>query len=176
MREWAVYPKVVAIGEIGLDYYYDNSPKELQKKWFIEQIGLANECNLPIVIHSRDAVQDTYDIIRQYNRGSEVLIHCFSQSVEMMRRYMEMGAYIALGGALTFKNAKGLLEVAKEVPLDRLLIETDCPYLTPVPFRGKRNDPTKVYYVAKKIAELKGVEEQVIIEKTNENARTFYRI
>lgn len=174
LRELSKHPKVLAIGEIGLDYYYDNSPRELQKKWFIEQMKLANECDLPIVIHSRDAVQDTYDIIKEYNRGSTVLIHCFSQSLEMAKRYVKDGAYLALGGALTFKNARSLVEVARQIPLEYLLIETDCPYLTPEPHRGKRNDPSKVYYVAQKIAELKGLPIEEVIETTNFNARKFY--
>lgn len=174
LRELSKHPKVLAIGEIGLDYYYDNSPRELQKKWFIEQIKLANECDLPIVIHSRDAVQDTYDMIKEYNSGSKVLIHCFSQSLEMAKKYVKDGAYLALGGALTFKNARSLLDVARQIPLEYLLIETDCPYLTPEPYRGKRNDPSKVYYVAQKIAELKGLSLEEVVETTNFNARKFY--
>lgn len=174
LRELSKHSKVLAIGEIGLDYYYDNSPRELQKKWFIEQIRLANECNLPIVVHSRDAVQDTYDIIKEYNKGSRVLIHCFSQSLDMAKKYVKGGAYLALGGALTFKNARSLVEVARWIPPEYLLIETDCPYLTPEPYRGRRNDPSKVYYVAQKIAELKGLPIEEVIETTNVNARVFY--
>ncbi|WP_454964810.1 TatD family hydrolase [Filifactor alocis] len=176
LRELSTHDKVVAIGEIGLDYYYDNSPRELQKKWFIRQIELANECNLPIVIHSRDAVQDTYDILEQHNRSSRLLIHCFSQSLEMAKKYVNMGAFIALGGAITFKNAKHLLDVVKFIPMEHLLLETDCPYLTPEPFRGKRNDPSKVRFVAQKIAELKNIDFTEVVDRTNYNARMFYGI
>lgn len=176
LKDWSNHSKVLAIGEIGLDYYYDNSPRELQKKWFIRQIQLANECDLPIVVHSRDAVQDTYDILEKYNESSRVLIHCFSQSLEMAKRYVDMGAFIALGGAITFKNARHLLDVAKYVPMENLLIETDSPYLTPEPFRGKRNDPSKVVLVAKKIAELKNMELDDVIEQTSHNAKIFYGI
>jgi len=176
LRELSRHDKVVAIGEIGLDYYYDNSPRELQKKWFIRQIELANECSLPIVIHSRDAVQDTYEILKQHNQSSRVLIHCFSQSLEMAKKYVNMGAFIALGGAITFKNAKNLLDVVKFVPMEQLLLETDCPYLTPEPFRGKRNDPSKVRFVAQKIAELKNIDFTEVMDATNHNARIFYGI
>lgn len=176
LRELSRHDKVVAIGEIGLDYYYDNSPRELQKKWFIRQIELANECSLPIVIHSRDAVQDTYEILKQHNQSSRVLIHCFSQSLEMAKKYVNMGAFIALGGAITFKNAKNLLDVVKFVPMEQLLLETDCPYLTPEPFRGKRNDPSKVRFVAQKIAELKNIDFMEVMDATNHNARIFYGI
>ena len=148
----------------------------MEKKWFIRQIELANECNLPIVIHSRDAVQDTYDILEQHNRSSRLLIHCFSQSLEMAKKYVNMGAFIALGGAITFKNAKHLLDVAKFIPMEHLLLETDCPYLTPEPFRGKRNDPSKVRFVAQKIAELKNIDFTEVVDRTNYNARMFYGI
>lgn len=174
LRQLSQHKKVVAIGEIGLDYYYDNSPRELQKMWFIEQIKLANRCHLPIVVHSRDAVQDTYDILKMHNEGSRVLIHCFSQSLEMAKKYVKDGSFLALGGALTFKNARNLVEVAKQIDLHHILIETDCPYLTPEPYRGKRNDPTKVYYVAKKIAEIRNMEMDEVVNITNENAREFY--
>lgn len=174
LEKLSKHEKVVAIGEIGLDYYYDHSPRELQKKWFIEQIRLANRCELPIVVHSRDAVQDTYDILKEYNEGSKVLIHCFSQSTEMAKKYVNDGAMIALGGALTFKNARSLVDVAKQIDMKHILIETDCPYLTPEPYRGKRNDPSKVYYVAKKIAEIKNMELEEVVDITNRNAREFY--
>ena len=136
--------KVMAIGEIGLDYYYDNSPREVQKEVFKRQIELAARLGKNIVIHSRDAVKDTFDILKEAHEKYEftALIHCFSQSVEMMEEYVKMGDYIALGGAVTFKNAKTPKEVAKKVPLDRLLLETDCPYMTPVPYRGREMSPS----------------------------------
>ena len=141
--------KVMAIGEIGLDYYYDNSPRDVQKEVFKRQIELAARLGKNIVIHSRDAVKDTFDILKEAHEKYEftALIHCFSQSVEMMEEYVKMGDYLALGGAVTFKNAKTPKEVAKKVPLDRLLLETDCPYMTPVPYRGKRNEPKLVKFV-----------------------------
>ena len=141
--------KVMAIGEIGLDYYYDNSPRDVQKEVFKRQIELAARLGKNIVIHSRDAVKDTFDILKEAHEKYEftALIHCFSQSVEMMEEYVKMGDYLALGGAVTFKNAKTPKEVAKKVPLDRLLLETDCPYMTPVPYRGERNEPKLVKFV-----------------------------
>lgn len=170
------HPKVVAIGEIGLDYYYDNSPREIQKQRFIQQIELANRLNLPIIIHSRDAVADTYDLIKQHNKNSPVLLHCFNQSTEMAKQYIRLGAKLAIGGTVTFKNARMIKEVIREIGLEHFVLETDCPYLTPVPFRGKRNDPSKLVYIAEAIAELKGITLEETVAATFENAKSFFGI
>ena len=176
MLELAKNPKVVAVGEIGLDYYWDKSFVDLQKEVFIKQIKLANKLNLPIVVHDREAHKDCYDIVKEYNQGSKVLFHCFSGSVEFMRECVKQGWYIALGGVVTFKNAIKMKEVAKEVPLDRLVLETDAPYLTPVPFRGKENKPAYTKYVAEEIAQLRGVSVEEIIDATTRNAEEFFKI
>lgn len=175
--ELAKNENVKAIGEIGLDYYYDYSPRDTQREVFIRQIELANKLNLPIVIHTRDAVQETFDIIKEAKQkypDLKVLIHCFTQSVEMMREYMKLGCYIALGGAVTFKNSVHPKEVAKEVPLEFLLLETDSPYLAPTPMRGKRNEPMFIKHTAKEIGKLRGMKAQEIIDITAENAKRFY--
>ena len=176
MIQLAQNPKVVAIGEIGLDYYWDKSFVDLQKEVFIKQIKLANKLNLPIVVHDREAHKDCYDIVKEYNQGSKVLFHCFSGSVEFMRECVKQGWYIALGGVVTFKNAIKMKEVAKEVPLDKLVLETDAPYLTPVPFRGKENKPAYTKYVAEEIARLRGVSVEEIIDATTRNAEEFFKI
>lgn len=169
--------KVKAIGEIGLDYYYDNSPRDIQKKWFIKQIRLAKELGLPIIIHDRDAHQDTLEILKKEdNFDNGVVIHCFSGSKELARQYVELGAYISLAGPVTFKNARKAKEVAKSVPLDRLFIETDAPYLTPEPNRGKRNEPRFVQHVCNEIAVLKGISYQEVLEQTKKNAKEFFSI
>ena len=150
--------EVTAIGEIGLDYYWDKDNKEQQKAIFIKQIELAKSLHKPIIIHSRDAMQDTYDILKQYDVKG--VMHCYSGSKEMAKEFVKLGYYISLGGPVTFKNAHEPKEVAKIVPLERLLIETDCPYLTPEPFRGKRNEPAYVVYTGKKICELRAIAEE----------------
>ena len=169
-------PKVVAVGEIGLDYYWDKSFVELQKEVFKRQIKLANKLDLPIVVHDREAHKDCYDILKEYNETSKVLFHCFSGSVEFMRECTKEGWYIALGGVVTFKNAVKMKDVAREVPLDRLVLETDAPYLTPVPFRGKENKPAYVKYVAEEIANLKNMEYTEIVDITTANAENFFGI
>jgi len=174
--ELAKNPKVVAIGEIGLDYYWDKSFVDLQKEVFIKQIKLANKLNLPIVVHDREAHKDCFDILKEHNRGSSILFHCFSGSVEFMRECVKQGWLIALGGVVTFKNAVKMKEVAKEVPLDKLVLETDAPYLTPVPFRGKENKPAYVRYVAEEIAELREVSFEEIVDVTTRNAEEFFGI
>lgn len=166
--------KVVAWGEIGLDYYYDNSERSVQRQVFIEQIQLAKELNLPIVIHTRDAIEDTYDILEEHAKGYKVLIHAFSGSWEVCQRFLNLGFKIAIGGVITFKNAKKLLEVGEKIPLDSLLIETDSPYLTPTPYRGKRNEPAYTHYVAEKIAELKGIEVEKVREAAYKNTADFF--
>ena len=169
--------KVVAIGEIGLDYYYDNSPREVQKEWFIKQIELANELKLPIIIHDRDAHGDTFEIIKKY-KSPEIgcVLHCYSGNIELAREYVKMGCYISLSGTVTFKNNKKTKEVAREIPLDRLFIETDSPYMAPTPPRGKRNDPSLVQFVADTIAVEKGVSYETVCEATKENAKKFFAI
>lgn len=168
--------KVVAVGEIGLDYYWDKSFVELQKEVFIKQIKLANKLNLPIVVHDREAHKDCYEIIKEYNKNSKVLFHCFSGSVEFMKECVKQGWYIALGGVVTFKNAVKMKDVAKEVPLEKLVLETDSPYLTPVPFRGKENKPAYVKYVAEEIAKIRSMSVEEIIDITTTNAEEFFNI
>ncbi len=169
--------KVVAIGEIGLDYYYDNSPREDQRKWFKRQIELAQEVNLPIIIHDRDAHGETFDILKQYNVGNTgCVMHCYASSVEMAKEYIKMGVYISFAGPVTFKNARKTYEVAKEIPLEWILVETDSPYLTPTPYRGKRNEPAYVKLVAEKIAEAKGISLEEVAHQTTINAKKLFRI
>lgn len=174
--ELAKNPKVKAVGEIGLDYYWDKSFVDLQKDVFVKQIRLANELHLPIVVHDREAHKDTFDLLVEHNKGSKVLFHCFSGSVEFMRECVKQGWYIALGGVVTFKNAVKMKEVAKDVPLDKLVLETDAPYLTPVPYRGKPNTPAYVYYVAEEIAKLRKMPIEELINATTENAEMFFEI
>ena len=169
--------KAVAVGEIGLDYHYDFSPRAVQKAVFEEQMALAEALDLPVIIHSRDAAKDTLDIMKvEHNGATGGVIHCFSYGVEMAREYLNMGYYIGIGGVLTFKNAKKLIEVAEYAPLDRIVLETDCPYLAPVPNRGKRNFSGNLPYVVEKLAEIKGVSAEEIIRETAKNARALYRI
>ncbi len=177
LRELAKEEKVVALGEIGLDFHYDFSPRDVQRQVFKRQLALAHELGLPIVIHSREADQETFDLIKAHmeeHPEDRVLIHCYSGSVELMREYTKRGAYIALGGTTTFKNARVPKEVAKEVPLTKLLLETDSPYLTPVPYRGKRNEPKYVRLVAENIANLRGIDVEELVEHTDANTRAFY--
>lgn len=168
--------KIVAVGEIGLDYYWDKTFVDIQQEVFKKQILLANRLNLPVVVHDREAHKDTFDILKDYNKNSDVLFHCFSGSVEFMREVVKQGWYVAIGGVVTFKNAVKMKEVAKEVPMDRLVLETDSPYLTPVPYRGKQNRPAYVKYVAEEIAKIRGVSVEEIINATTQNAERFFRI
>lgn len=177
LREQCMQEKIVAVGETGLDYYWDKENHELQKKWFIRQLRLAKELELPVIVHSREAAADTMEILKQeYNAQTRVVIHCYSYFVEMAREYLKMGYYLGIGGVLTFKNAKKLKEVVCEAPLERLLLETDCPYLAPVPHRGERNDSRYLSYVAEALASLKGCSVEEVIRVTEENARSFYGI
>lgn len=176
IKECAKSPKIVGIGEIGLDYYWDKSFNDLQKEVFIKQIKLANELNFPISVHDRDAHKDSFDILTEFNKNSIVIMHCFSGSVEFMHECVKQGWYIAIGGVVTFKNAIKMKEVAKEVPLDKLLIETDAPYLTPVPYRGKTNQPAYVKYVAEEIANLRNTSFEEINEQTTKNAKLVFKI
>lgn len=167
--------KVVAIGEIGLDYYWKEPDPSIQKHWFVRQLELAREVKLPVIIHSRDAAKDTLDIMKGEKAG-EIggVIHCFSYGTEMAREYLNMGFYLGIGGVLTFNNAKKLKEVVEYMPLDRMVLETDCPYLSPVPNRGKRNSSLNLPYVAEAIGQIKGISSEKVIEITRENARTLY--
>ncbi len=166
--------KIVAIGEIGLDYYWD-IPKEPQQKIFGEQLALVNELNAPVVIHDREAHGDTLEFLKKY-QPKNALLHCYSGSAEFLKEILRLDCFISLGGTVTFKNARHSVEVASVVPLDRLLLETDAPYLSPVPFRGKRNQSDYIIYTATKIAELRGMSVQEILDITCENAKRFYRI
>ena len=168
-------PKIIGIGEIGLDYYWDKSFKELQKEVFIKQIEFANQINLPLNIHSREAHLDTLEILKKYNKNSTAIMHCFSGSLEFARECIKEGIYIALGGVLTFNNAKKTLEVAKNIPLEYLLLETDDPYLAPVPFRGKENQPMYVKYVAEEIANLRGITPEEVAKTSTENAKKIFK-
>ncbi|WP_110114662.1 TatD family hydrolase [Bacillus sp. CGMCC 1.16541] len=177
IEELAAHPKVVAIGEMGLDYHWDKSPKDVQKDVFRKQVRLARKVKLPIIIHNRDATEDVVEILREEN-VEEVggIMHCFTGSLEIAKQCIDMNMYISFGGPVTFKNAKKPKEVATELPLDRLLIETDCPYLTPHPYRGKRNEPGYVTYVAEQIAKLKGITYEELAQKTTANAKKLFGI
>jgi TatD DNase family protein len=177
IEELASHPKVVAIGEMGLDYYWDKSPKNIQKEVFRRQIQLAKKVKLPIIIHNRDATADIVEILKEEG-AKEVggIMHCFSGSPETAKECVEMNFYISLGGPVTFKNAKKPKEVAEAIPLEKLLIETDCPYLAPHPYRGKRNEPSYVKLVAEQIAELKGISFEEVAEATTDNAKKIFGI
>lgn len=168
--------KIVAIGEIGLDYYYDNAPREKQKEIFIKQMEIAKKRKLPVIIHTREAMGDTYEILSKFKSEVKGVMHCYTGSIEMAKRFIELGYYISISGAVTFKNAVKVREMAKQVPIDNLLVETDSPYLTPEPNRGKRNESKYVWLVAKKVAELKEIELNNLIYNTNSNARNLFSI
>ncbi len=171
------HPKCVAVGEIGLDYYYDEPSRVLQKEWFAAQIQLAKEKAKPVIIHSRDAAQDTYDLMRaEHAESCGGVVHCFSYSKEMARLYVRMGFYIGVGGVVTFKNARVLKEVVEDIPLEYLVLETDCPYLSPVPFRGKRNSSLNLPFVVEQIARIKGIAAEEVEEITWENALRLYKM
>ena len=177
LREWTTHEKVKAVGEIGLDYYWDKEKHDLQKHWFMRQMELAHEANLPIIVHSREAAKDTLDmIIAAKPLDLSGIIHCYSYSVEQAREYLNMGYYIGIGGVLTFKNAKKLKEVAEYAPLSRIVLETDCPYLAPVPYRGKRNDSSKLSYVVEELAAIKQMPVEEVLRITNENGKKLYHI
>ena len=177
LKEVADYEKTVAIGEIGLDYhwYKDTLVQEKQREWFKCQMLLAKEKNLPVIIHSRDAAEDTMKVMKEV-KAEEIpgVIHCYSYSLEMARQFIKMGYYIGIGGVLTFKNAKKLKEVAAEIPLERILLETDCPYMAPEPHRGERNSSLYIPHVIEKLAEIRNITKEEIIAITNENARRLF--
>lgn len=166
--------KIVAIGEIGLDYHYENIDKEYQKYVFCDQLSLAEKYKKPVVIHSRDACNDTINILSKYNLKG--IIHCFSYSKEIAREYVKLGYFIGIGGVLTFKNAKLIKEVVKDISLENMVLETDAPYLTPTPYRGKRNESIYLEYVIDEISKIKGIEYDIVLEKLNKNAQKIYRI
>lgn len=163
-------PKIIGIGEIGLDYYWDDSNKEEQKRVFRLMMDIAQKNNKPVVIHSRESIQDTYDIISEYN-DVKCVLHCYSSSVEMAKEFIKKGVMLGIGGVVTFKNSKKLVEVVKEIPLEYLLLETDSPYLSPEPYRGKKNIPNNILIVAKKIAEIKKIDVEDVLKATTENAK-----
>ncbi len=170
------HEKIVAIGEIGLDYHYDNTNKEDQLKYFIDQLNLANEVNLPVVVHSRDAQKDTLDTLKNIKINNNGVIHCFSGSLESAKEFLKLGYYLGFDGPITFKNAKNALEVLEYMPLDKILIETDAPYLTPTPFRGERNNSMYLTYVINKIAEIKKILPEEVANITMNNAKTLFKI
>ena len=174
------HEKAVAVGEIGLDYYWDKESHEIQKRWFTEQLHLALECSLPVNIHSREAAQDTFDLMKAEHAGKPGfaggIIHCYSGSAEMAREYRKLGYYIGVGGVVTFKNGKKLKEVVAYAPLDRIVLETDAPYLAPVPYRGKRNCSLYLTKVAEEIAAIKGVDADTVYETTFANAKNLYQM
>ena len=177
LKEWAKHEKVKAIGEVGLDYYWDKEGHDLQKHWFLRQMELAHEMKLPMIVHSREAAKDTLDmVIAAKPLELSGIIHCYSYSVEQAREYLNMGYYIGIGGVLTFKNGKKLKEVAEYTPLSQIVLETDCPYLAPVPYRGKRNDSSKLSYVAEELAAIKQISVEEVIRITTENGRKLYHI
>ena len=177
MREEASWNKTVAIGEIGLDYYWDKEPEvqERQRYWFARQIELARETGLPIIVHSRDAAADTMQVMKEHH-AEEIpgVIHCYSYSKEMAQEFIKMGYYIGVGGVVTFKNAKKLIETVEAIPLTRILLETDCPYMAPEPYRGKRNSSLYLPYVVERIAQIKGVSTEEVEKITENNARTLF--
>lgn len=169
--------KCVAVGEIGLDYYWDEPEREIQKKWFVRQLDLARECGLPVVIHSRDAAKDTVDIM-EAERAGEIggVVHCFSYTKETARHFLDMGFFFGIGGVLTFQNAKKLREAVEYIPMDRIVLETDCPYLAPVPYRGKRNCSLYLPYVVAVMAQIKGISEEEVRRAAWENSLRLYRL
>lgn len=176
MKSQCRHEKVVAVGEIGLDYYWDNESHDTQKKWFIRQLKLARSLNLPVIIHSRDAAGDTLEIMKEHAQGLRGVIHCFSGSKELAEEYVKMGFHIGIGGVVTFNNGKKLKEIAASIPLDKILLETDCPYLAPVPYRGKRNSSLYIPHIAEEIAALRGISYEEVVAQTEQNAKMLFGI
>ena len=174
MEQLLAREKMVAVGEIGLDYYWDKENRDLQKMWFIRQLELARQLDLPVIIHSREAAADTMEIMKEHAKGLGGIIHCFSYSREMAKEYVKMGFSIGVGGVVTFKNGRKLKEIVKEIPLEKLVLETDCPYLAPEPNRGRRNDSRNIHFVAQQIAEIKGIDKETVIKQTENNAKLIY--
>lgn len=170
-------PKILAVGEIGLDYYWEEPEHEIQKKWFLRQLELARQMQLPVIIHSRDAAKDTLDMMKAAKAGDiGGVVHCFSYTREMAREYLNMGFFLGIGGVLTFNNARKLKEVVEYIPLESIVLETDCPYLAPVPNRGKRNSSLNLPYVVEAVSQLKGVDPETVVKVTWENGKRLYRL
>lgn len=176
LAEWTKKDKVVAVGEIGLDYHYDLSPREIQRSVFIRQLDVARQTGVPFIIHDRDAHGEVLDILKKEAKGMTGVLHCFSGSLEMAREVIKMGLYISIAGPVTFKNAAKLPEIVANVPLERLLVETDCPYLTPHPHRGNRNEPAYVRFVAEQVASFRGMELSDLAKVTTENVKKLFKI
>lgn len=176
LKEKLSHEKVVAVGEIGFDYYWDQESHEVQKKWFLRQLEAAREAGLPVIIHSREAAADTLEMMKEYGQDLKGIIHCYSYSVEHAREYVKMGYLLGIGGVVTFKNARKLKEVVEEIPLEALVLETDCPYLAPVPNRGKRNSSLNLPLIAEEIAAIKQISCEEVITQTRENARKLFGV
>lgn len=177
LKEKAKHPKVVAIGEIGLDYYWDTPDREIQKDWFERQMEMAKDLDKPLVVHSRDAANDTLSIMKDACvEEIGAVLHCFGYGVEQARQYLNMGFYLGIGGVVTFTNGRKLKEVVSFAPLEQLVLETDCPYLSPVPYRGKRNSSLYLPYIAQEIANIKNIDYNTVVKITNENAKKLYRM
>lgn len=174
LKNLAKHDKVVAIAEIGLDYYWSTEYKEKQKEDFVSQLGLAKELGLTAVIHSRDAAKDSFDILKAYAKDLNIVMHCYSYSLEMAKEYLKLGFFFGIGGVATYKNAHKLKEVIEYLPMESMVLETDCPYLSPVPFRGKRNESSYIPYIVNAISDIKAFSPEYVIEKTSENAHRLY--
>ncbi len=177
LQQWSTLePKVIAIGEIGLDYHYNFSPVDVQKKIFITQLEIAKSANIPIIIHNRESTVDMMNIVKQYSKNLKGVFHCYTGSIEILKELLKMDFYVSIGGPITFKNAYKLKELIKYIPINKLLIETDCPYLTPEPYRGKRNEPIYVKYVCETVATLLELPLEQLIKSTTNNARELFMI
>lgn len=176
LKDMSKNKKVVAIGEIGLDYHFKDDNKELQKEIFVKQIELANFLDLPVVVHSRDAMGDTLELLKKHPPKKESLLHCYSGSIESAKEFIKLGFSFSFGGVVTFNNAKNVVKVVEELPIEKIMLETDCPYMAPVPFRGKRNEPMYIPYIARKITEIKNIEVEKIAETTTKNAEKMFKI
>ncbi len=177
LKEYCTHPKIVAVGEIGLDYYWKEPDKEIQKKWFERQLQLAGEVNLPVIIHSRDAARDTLDMVKTVGVGEAGgVVHCFSYTKEVAREYLELDFYFGIGGVVTFQNGKKLKEVVEYIPMEKILLETDSPYLAPVPYRGKRNSSLYLPLIAKEIAQIKGLGYDEVVETAMRNTKRLFGI
>ena len=174
LKNLAKHDKVVAIAEIGLDYYWSTEYKEKQKEDFVSQLDLAKELGLTAVIHSRDAAKDSFDILKAYAKDLNIVMHCYSYSLEMAKEYLKLGFIFVIGGLATYKNASKLKEVIEYLPMESMVLETDCPYLSPVPFRGKRNESSYIPYIVNAISDIKAFSPEYVIEKTSENAHRLY--
>lgn len=177
LKQYCAHPNIVAVGEIGLDYYWKEPGKEIQKKWFERQLQLAGEMKLPVIIHSRDAAKDTLDMVRSVGAGEAGgVVHCFSYTKETAREYLEMDFYFGIGGVVTFQNGKKLREVVEYIPMEKILLETDSPYLAPVPYRGKRNSSLNLPLIVKEIAQIKGLDYDEVAETALQNTKKLFGI